>query len=51
LRGINVGRAKRIAMADLSEVVTDLGCSNVRALLNSGNVLFDCERAGHAPDA
>ena len=40
LRGINVGKAKRIAMADLRSLVTDLGYTNVRTLLNSGNVVF-----------
>jgi uncharacterized protein (DUF1697 family) len=40
LRGINVGRAKRIAMADLRALVTDLGYHDVRTLLNSGNVVF-----------
>ncbi|MBL8113581.1 MAG: DUF1697 domain-containing protein [Acidobacteria bacterium] len=41
LRGINVGRAKRIAMADLRNVVSSLGYGNVQTLLNSGNVVFD----------
>src|SRR5262245_15947696 len=41
LRGIHVGRAKRIAMADLRSLVERLGYTNVRTLLNSGNVLFD----------
>lgn len=40
LRGINVGRAKRIAMADLRKLIADLGFANVRSLLNSGNVVF-----------
>lgn len=40
LRGINVGKAKRIAMADLRALVEDLGYSDVRTLLNSGNVVF-----------
>ncbi|MFZ0427919.1 MAG: DUF1697 domain-containing protein [Acidobacteriota bacterium] len=39
LRGINVGRAKRVAMADLRALVADLGYGHVRTLLNSGNVL------------
>jgi uncharacterized protein (DUF1697 family) len=42
LRGVNVGRAKRIAMADLRKVLGDLGFSGVRTLLNSGNAVFDC---------
>lgn len=40
LRGINVGKAKRIAMADLRAVFEKLGCSDVATLLNSGNVIF-----------
>jgi uncharacterized protein (DUF1697 family) len=40
LRGINVGRAKRIAMADLRALVEKLGYRDVRTLLNSGNVVF-----------
>lgn len=40
LRGINVGRAKRIAMADLRLLVEGLGYTGVRSLLNSGNVVF-----------
>lgn len=40
LRGINVGKAKRIAMADLKKLVEGLGYGNVRTLLNSGNVVF-----------
>jgi uncharacterized protein (DUF1697 family) len=42
LRGVNVGRAKRIAMADLRKVLVSLGFSGVRTLLNSGNAVFDC---------
>jgi uncharacterized protein (DUF1697 family) len=42
LRGVNVGRAKRIAMADLRKVMGELGFSGVRTLLNSGNAVFDC---------
>jgi uncharacterized protein (DUF1697 family) len=44
LRGINVGRAKRIAMADLRGLLVDLGHKNVRTLQNSGNALFQCTR-------
>ena len=51
LRGVNVGRAKRIAMADLRKLLTDLGYANVRTLLNSGNVVFDCPSAGSALSA
>ncbi|KFI06246.1 DUF1697 domain-containing protein [Massilia sp. BSC265] len=40
LRGVNVGRAKRIAMADLRMLVEGLGYTGVRSVLNSGNVVF-----------
>lgn len=45
LRGINVGRAKRIAMADLRDLVKGLGYGDVRTLLNSGNVVFTAPRS------
>jgi len=51
LRGINVGRAKRVAMADLRKVLSDMGYSDVRTLLNSGNVVFDCNTADAADSA
>lgn len=50
LRGINVGRAKRIAMADLRELVTNLGYRDVRSLLNSGNVVFTIPRGASRAD-
>jgi uncharacterized protein (DUF1697 family) len=40
LRGVNVGRAKRVAMADLRKLIGDLGYEDVRSVLNSGNVVF-----------
>ncbi|HNV60958.1 MAG TPA: DUF1697 domain-containing protein [Rhodoferax sp.] len=42
-RGINVGKAKRIAMADLRALLasSSLGYQNVQTLLNSGNAVFD----------
>ncbi len=43
LRGINVGKAKRVAMADLRALMEGLGHANVRTLLNSGNVVFDAK--------
>jgi uncharacterized protein (DUF1697 family) len=51
LRGINVGKAKRVAMADLRDMMQGLGYGNARTLLNSGNVVFDAGAgtpAGHA---
>ena len=40
-RGINVGKAKRIAMADLRALLESMGYSRVQTLLNSGNAVFD----------
>ena len=40
IRGINVGRAKRVPMADLRQMVAGLGYTDVQTLLNSGNVVF-----------
>ena len=43
LRGVNVGQAKRVAMADWRRLLGDLGFDDVSTLLNSGNAVF---RAG-----
>ena len=51
IRGINVGRAKRIAMADLRAVFEQLGFRDVRTLLNSGNVVFSGGRSAPAAAA
>jgi uncharacterized protein (DUF1697 family) len=40
IRGINVGRAKRVGMADLRALVESFGYKDVRPRLNSGNVVF-----------
>jgi uncharacterized protein (DUF1697 family) len=40
VRGINVGKAKRVSMADLKAVVEGLRYRDARTLLNSGNVVF-----------
>lgn len=47
-RGINVGKAKRLAMADLRALLEALGYLGVRTLLNSGNAVF--ESASESPD-
>lgn len=44
LRGINVGKAKRVPMAELRALLSDLGYSNVATLLNSGNAVFSATR-------
>jgi uncharacterized protein (DUF1697 family) len=38
LRGINVGRNKRVAMEDLRKILGSLGHVDVKTYLNSGNV-------------
>ena len=43
IRGINVGTAKRVAMGDLREMLSGLGYSDVRTLLNSGNAVLRSE--------
>lgn len=40
LRGINLGGRKALAMGALREMLSGLGCDNVRTLLQSGNVVF-----------
>jgi len=47
LRGINVGKAKRVPMADLRALMEGLGHGRVRTLLNSGNAVFEA-KAGDA---
>jgi uncharacterized protein (DUF1697 family) len=40
LRGINVGGNKKVAMADLRELLNALGFADPRSLLQSGNLVF-----------
>ena len=44
LRGINVGGARVLPMAELRELVAGLGCSDVRSYIASGNLLFRASR-------
>jgi uncharacterized protein (DUF1697 family) len=48
LRGINVGRANRIAMADLRRVVGEAGGRDVVTYVNSGNVVLDHDEPDEA---
>lgn len=41
LRGVNVGPANRLAMADLRAALADAGAPGVRTLLQSGNIVAD----------
>jgi uncharacterized protein (DUF1697 family) len=40
LRGINLGAKRRVPMADLRELMEELGFTEVRTVLQSGNVVF-----------
>lgn len=40
LRGVNLGGNKKVPMAELRRLVEELGFTDVRTLLNSGNVVF-----------
>ena len=42
VRGINVGGRKKLAMADLRDLLTGMGFSDVQSLLQSGNLFFRC---------
>ena len=44
LRGVNVGGKQKVSMADLRAACVDLGCAEVRTLLNSGNLVFRADR-------
>jgi uncharacterized protein (DUF1697 family) len=40
LRGVNVGKSKRVPMAEFRELLSGLGYADVVTLLNSGNAVF-----------
>jgi uncharacterized protein (DUF1697 family) len=40
LRGINLAGKRQVAMAALREMLTEMGCTDVQSLLQSGNVVF-----------
>ena len=48
LRGVNVGGANRLAMADLRDVVTNLGHTEVSTYIQSGNVVLNSDRKDRA---
>jgi len=53
LRGVNVGKAKRVPMAEFRALLSRLGYTGVATLLNSGNAVFRASRgapAKHAAD-
>jgi len=48
LRGVNVGKANRVPMAELRRLLEGNGCANVATLLNSGNAVFQRDKAPSA---
>ncbi|MGB9378101.1 MAG: DUF1697 domain-containing protein [Mycobacteriales bacterium] len=51
LRGINVGKNNRIAMADLRGLLESLGYDDVRTHLMSGNAIFSTTKAAKVVEA
>jgi uncharacterized protein (DUF1697 family) len=51
LRGINVGKAKQLAMADLKRLLEGLGYADVRTHLRSGQAVFTAAGAATATAA
>ena len=48
LRGVNVGKAKRVPMAELRALLSGMGYTGVATLLNSGNAVFRARRGAPA---
>jgi uncharacterized protein (DUF1697 family) len=48
LKGVNVGGNRKLPMVELKALVEALGYTDVRTLLASGNVVFDCAEDGEA---
>jgi uncharacterized protein (DUF1697 family) len=48
LRGINLGGHKKVAMADLRELVSSLGHADVATYIQSGNVVFSTDQSDNA---
>lgn len=44
LRGINVGGKNKIKMETLREICAEIGFSNVKTYINSGNVIFETKK-------
>jgi len=44
LRGINVGGHNQVAMSDLRDLFAELGLTDVKSLLQSGNLVFQSDR-------
>ena len=48
LRAINVAGHATIKMTDLNSAFVSAGCDNVRTVIQSGNVLFECDGSAKA---
>lgn len=48
LRGINVGGHNKLPMRELVQLLEELGLENVKTYIQSGNVVFQSERADRA---
>ena len=42
LRGVNVGGKNTVSMALLKKIFEDMGLSDVKTYINSGNIIFSC---------
>ena len=47
LRGINVGGKTKVPMSELKKTLEELGFTDVKTLLNSGNVVFSSDENSH----
>ena len=45
LRGVNVGGHNRVPMAELATLLTELGCTDVRTFIQSGNAVVGATAA------
>ncbi|MFZ2987654.1 DUF1697 domain-containing protein [Ideonella sp.] len=48
LRGVNVGKGNRVPMAEFRGLLEELGHSDVKTLLNSGNAVYSATAGGDA---
>lgn len=48
LRGVNVGGANKVSMADLKDVFESAGMTAVKTYINSGNVIFSTDMVDRA---
>jgi uncharacterized protein (DUF1697 family) len=49
LRAVNVAGHATLKMTDVNRAFVSAGCENVRTVIQSGNVLFECNGSAKAP--